>query len=100
MPEYNIFFEISEPNRMEMPDARLQGGSYSIVTDTDGNVDLYGDQKGLLYLAEVIVRCAIGDYKAGFHVHLPVEGVGTGPNINGLPELTIYSAATGIPQGP
>lgn len=94
MPEYTVTFDVPDDRTMLMPGAELSGGHYELKADSDGNIDISGDRQGLLYLAEVIVRAAIGGYEPGFHVHLPARGVGTGPNVNGEPEVIVYSADT------
>lgn len=79
---------------VKLPSRRFSSGTYRIITDSAGGVDVFGNRDGLLYLAEVIVRCALGNHSDGFHVHLPNAGVSQQPDVSGEPELTIYSAAT------
>ncbi len=75
MPEYTISFEVKEANTIELPNQRYAAGRYRVEADEKGGVDVFGNREGLLYLAEVLVRCALGDHKAGFHVHIPRKGV-------------------------
>lgn len=96
MTDFVISFDSGSPDTIELPNHRYAAGKYRIDVDAAGGVDVFGDRDGLLYLAEVIVRCALGSHSAGFHVHLPKDGVASGPDTTGAPELTIYSAATSL----
>jgi hypothetical protein len=89
MPEHCFSFQVTDPNLLDFPTHLMQQGRYSIEV-RDGDVFVYGNRDGLLYLAEVIARCAIGDFARGFHVHLPLES-GTAP---GEPkdEIAIFAA--------
>ena len=82
MPEHIIRFDVKEPATIELPNRRFAGGHYRVQVDSDGGVDVFGDRDGLLYLAEVLARCALGGYKPGFHVHLPTRGVASGPDVS------------------
>lgn len=96
MPEHTISFEMKKADTIELPNRRYAGGQYRVEADAGGGVDIFGNREGLLYLAEVLVRCALGEHKPGFHVHLPRRGVAGGPDVSGDPELTVYSASTGV----
>jgi hypothetical protein len=95
MPEYCVAFEVKRPNRLDLPAELLERGHYRVEADRDGSVTFFGNQDGLLYLANVLVRCALGGYTPDFHVHLPVDSSVQGPNIDLKPELTIYAPETG-----
>ncbi len=56
-----------------------------------GGVNLFGNRDGLLYVANVLIRCALGGYTTGFHVHLPMDSSVSGPNIDASPEFTVYA---------
>ncbi len=60
MPEYAISFTDEGVDVVKLPNRRFSSGAYRIVTDNAGGVDVFGTRDGLLYLAEVIVRCALG----------------------------------------
>ena len=93
MPDYRIAFETSNPNTMRMPaDLLKSGGVYLIEEGPSRGVQIRGNKEGLLYLAEVLVRAAIGGHSEDFHVHLPMFSDDGGPNIDGRPELTIFAA--------
>lgn len=97
MPEYVVSFTNPRRNSMDLPAALLvDGGRYVVSTESDGSVNILGNRNGLLYLAEVLVRCAIGGHGVGFHVHLPLDSSVDGPNVDARPELTIYGADEGI----
>ncbi|GEM_PF-1640363 len=84
-------------NEMHIPNLKYAGGHYRIRAEVDGSVEIFGDRQGLLYLAEIIAGCALGDLSAGFHVHLPRLGVASEPDTSGDVELTVYSASTPVP---
>lgn len=96
MPSYTISFDVRRPDTVDLPAALLSDGTYTLKVEEDGSVEIIGNRDGLLYLAEVLVRCALGKYTAGQHVHLPLDGSFSGPNLDASPELTIYSA-TSVP---
>lgn len=91
MPTYTVDFEVGEPETITLP-THLQSGEYLVRVEHDGSVEISGDRDGLLYLAEVLVRCAIGGYLPEFHVHIPLSTAERGPNLDARPELTIYGA--------
>ena len=92
MPEYSVSFELEKPNTLSFPEGLLDAGRYKVVMDERLGVTISGNRDGLLYLAEVLVRCAISGYDAGFHVHLSLDSSTEGPNIDCSPELTLYAA--------
>lgn len=97
MPSYTISFEVRRPDTVDLPTALLSQGAYQFTVDEDGSVEIAGNRDGLLFLSEVLVRCALGEYTAGQHVHLPLDSRDSGPNLDASPELTI-NAATAKPQ--
>lgn len=92
MPTHSIDFEVRRPDTIDLPVHLLESGKYEVVVDKAGGVEISGNRNGLLYLAEVLVRCAIGSYDPGFHVHLPLSSRTLGPNIDARPELTLFGA--------
>ena len=96
MPEHTINFEVKAANTIELPNRRYAAGRYRVHTEPDGSVDIFGNREGLLYLAEILVRCALGGHTSGCHVHLPRRGVAAKPDVSGEPELTVYSASTDV----
>lgn len=94
MIEYRVQFEEEGPDVVRLPLRRFVDGVYKVVADRDGGVEVFGNRDGLLFLAEVIVRCAMGGFSDGFHVHLPREGVAQQPDTSGGAELTVYAAGT------
>jgi hypothetical protein len=92
MPEYRIAFEVKKADTMDLPAELLRRGRYVVTTKSNGDVLVRGSKDGLLYLAEVLARCALGGYREGFHVHVPLDSNETGPNTEMKPELTLYSA--------
>lgn len=98
MPTHTISFDVRRADTMELPSALLADGSYRITVENDGSVEITGNRDGLLYLAEVLARCAIGEYARGHHVHLPLDSSVLGPNTDARPELTIYAASSTMPR--
>jgi hypothetical protein len=94
MPKYCVTFEVTDPGRFDMPVGEFENGCYEVIVNPDGGVDVFGNRQGLLYLAEVLTRCAIGGFEPGVHVHLQTRGLANGPNLDGSPELTIFAAGT------
>lgn len=92
MPEYCVAFEDPKPDSLDFPYRLLRTGSYKVAVDEDRSVTITGNRDGLLYLAEVLVRCAISGYAPGFHVHLSLGSAVRGPNVDCSPELTVYGA--------
>jgi hypothetical protein len=92
VPTYNIAFDDHRPDTLELPAALLAAGVYTLEVENDGSVEISGNRDGLLYLAEVLVRCALGEFVAGHHVHLPLDSRTSGPNLDARPELTINVA--------
>lgn len=92
MPQHCITFEPIDRRTMKLPSDKLEAGRYVVQVEQGGSVTVLGNRDGLLYLAEVIVQCALGEYERGFHVHLPLSSNVHGPNIDMQPELTIYAA--------
>lgn len=72
MPSHRFSWVVSDPSQMELPSHLLENGRY-VVEVRDGDVYVFGNRDGLLYLAEVIARCALGGYAEGFHIHLPMD---------------------------
>ncbi len=91
MPSYSITFDVRRPDTIEFPAHLLQSGRYELRVGEGGGVELTGNRDGLLYLAEVLVRFAIGGYVSDFHAHLPLNSDEGGPNVDSRPELTIYA---------
>lgn len=94
--EFTIAFQDKGRNAIDFPTQKYQPGAYRIRPDAEGGVEVSGNKNGLLFLAEVLTRCALADLEPGFHVHLPLEGVMSGPDTSGGPELTLYSASTDV----
>ncbi len=94
MPTYTIDFCVPEPSTIELPQHLLRDGGKYAVEVKDGDVTIWGNSAGLLYLAEVIVRCAIGGHPSTLHVHLPQDGsvARKGPTVGIQPELTIFAS--------
>ena len=97
MPSYTISFDVGRADTLELPSVLLTEGTYRLNVEEDGSVELSGNRDGLLYLAEVLVRCALGEYVVGQHVHLPLDGSFSGPNLDASPELTIHAATPSYP---
>ena len=93
MPTYSISFEVARADTLDLPVRLLDTGKYQIKVEKEGGIEITGNRDGLLYLAEVLVRCAIGSYEPGFHLHLPLDSATQGPNVDASPELTINAAS-------
>ena len=73
MPQHTVQFEIKSPRSLTVPHELLEeGGKYKLEI-RDGDVYVWGNKNGLLYLGEVLIRCAIGGLIDTFHVHLPQD---------------------------
>ncbi len=95
MPEYTINFETPDPRSMELPYELLRDGGQYYVEVLSGDVYVSGNKEGLLYLAELIARCAIGGYEEYFHVHVSMNSTQSGrPSDTEGPisELVIFAA--------
>ncbi len=92
MPTHVISFEVPRADTIEFPSDRLTDGRYEFTVGGGQSVEIRGNREGLLYLAEVLVRFALGGYGDGFHAHLPLNSEAGGPNIDSSPELTIFAA--------
>lgn len=94
MPEHITRFDVPDKATMRLPYEFLASGGQYSIQQRDGDVYVSGNEAGLLYLAEVIVRCAKGEYVKGFHIHLPLdsgEGPPTGDSIRS--ELVVFAAS-------
>jgi len=78
---------------MTLPYKLLANGGRYAVQIRDGDVYISGNTDGLLYLAEVLVRCATGGYVDSFHVHLPFDSAADPPTGEVRPELVIFAAS-------
>jgi hypothetical protein len=71
MPQHTVRFEMKNPRSLALPHQLLdEGGKYKVEV-RDGDVYVWGNRNGLLYLGEVLIRCAIGGLVDTFHVHIP-----------------------------
>jgi len=94
MTEYTVKFETSPDARtMMLPHQLLANGGRYAVQVRDGDVYISGNANGLLYLAEVLVRCAKGGYATSFHVHLPFDSEAGPPTGEIRPELVLFAAS-------
>lgn len=92
MPEHTIKFDVTDRNTMHLPSNLLREGGRYRVEVRDGDVYVSGNKDGLLYLAEVLVRSAIGGFTETFHVHLPQDSTSGPPTGKGIrPELVIFA---------
>ncbi len=90
MPTHQIAFEVPDPEIMELPSEFMRrGGRYQIRVE-NGDVSIFGNRDGLLYLAEILARCALGGYVEGFHVHVPAKSDLSPPAVG--PELVVFAA--------
>lgn len=96
MIEYRITFDKVRDDTVVLPAALLQEGKYLLTVSEHGDIVVQGNCDGLLFLAEVLARHALGGFTAGFHTHLPLDSSSKGPNTDGAPELTIYGAEAAI----
>ncbi len=74
MPTHRISFEVSNPKVIELPAHRLRNGGRYSVEARDGDLYVFGNKEGLLYLSDLLAMLALGDYEKGFHVHIPAQG--------------------------
>jgi hypothetical protein len=93
MPEYRVAFEVGKANTIDLPADLPNDGRYRVDCGSDGAANAFGNENGLLYLADPLVRCALGGYQAGVHVHLPLDSSVGGPNVDLRPELTTHAPA-------
>lgn len=90
MPQHRFSWVVKDPSEIDLPSHLLENGTYKIEV-RDGDVYVFGNRDGLLYLAEVIARCALGGYTEGFHVHLPFDS-DAGPG-EAEDEIAIFAAS-------
>jgi hypothetical protein len=72
MPGYTVSFEVRSPTEIELPQHLLSSGGKYGAEIRDGDIYVHGNAQGLLYLAEVLIRCATGGFAETLHVHLPL----------------------------
>ena len=94
MASYETNFDVADSKTIELPQHLLATGGKYTVDVADGGVTIWGNELGLLYLAEVLIRCAKGGYVPTLHVHLPLDTSMSsgGPNVTAEPELTVFAA--------
>jgi hypothetical protein len=98
MPEYRVVFETPKPNSMLLPHELLSaGGRYRVDVLPDGSVDVQGNRDGLLYLANILVQCALAGYYPGWHAHFRLDSNDHTPP-SAAPELTLYAADPAFPS--
>lgn len=73
MPDYCVTFQVKTEHEMQIPDHLLEEGGKYLLKQEGPDVYVWGNTLGLLYLAEILIRCAKGGYAQGFHVHLPAD---------------------------
>lgn len=73
MPQQTVQFEIKNPRSLALPHELLDGGGRYKLEVRDGDVNVWGNRNGLLYLGQVLIRCAIGGLVDTFHVHIPQD---------------------------
>jgi hypothetical protein len=97
MPEHIVKFDMpSDATTMMLPQELLAEGGRYAVQIRDGDVYVTGNTSGLLYLAEVLVRCAKGGYVDSFHVHLPFTSDAGPPTTAIRPEVVIFAASEAV----
>ena len=70
-------------------DTALTSWQTAVSTSPAGN--------GLLYLANILVQCALAGFTPGWHIHLRLDSKdATGPNVTCAPELTVYAAGSTV----
>jgi len=95
MSEYSTRFTVPDNRTIELPYELLSQGGWYEIQSHDGDIYLNGNRNGLLYIAEVLIRCATGNYVEGFHVHLPLasdQAAGDAP-AHPIDELVIFGAS-------
>jgi len=95
MPEYSTRFTVPDNRTIEFPHELLSQGGWYEIQQHDGDTYVNGNRNGLLYLAEVLIRCAIGNYVEGFHVHLALspDQESGGPSQQPIDELVVFGAS-------
>lgn len=58
---------------MSLPYELLAAGGKYCVEVRDGDVYVWGNKEGLLYLGDLIIRSAIGNLAEGVHTHIPLD---------------------------
>jgi hypothetical protein len=95
MPEYSTRFTVPDNQTIELPNELLNQGGWYEIQDNNGDIYVNGNRNGLLYIAEVLIRCATGNYVEGFHVHLPLlsDHASGGAPQQPIDELVIFGAS-------
>ena len=70
MPKFEYEFEF-EPNNVMSMDYSEEDDEYLDLIDIGGDqVMIVGNKSGLITLAKVCIKIALGDYDKGFHIHI------------------------------
>jgi hypothetical protein len=77
---------------MVLPQELLSSGGKYQIEIRDGDIYVVGNTNGLLYLAEVLIRCAKGKLVESTHVHLPLDSVHETLTTDIQPELVVFAA--------
>lgn len=92
MREYTMKFDPPDRNTMHLPVQLLRDGGRYLVQVRDGDVYVSGNKNGLLYLAEVLVQAAVGEFSETFHVHLPLDSAAGPPSpVEARSELVVFA---------
>lgn len=92
----HITFDFPDgPRRgIDLPTRLLVEGGWYELKVIAGDIYFSGNERGLLFLADAIVQCAKSDLPEGYHVHLPMDSVLDGVELNKAPdELVLFGAS-------
>lgn len=91
-----LTFDIPDGPRegVDLPTRLLVEGGWYELKVMNGDIYVTGNERGLLYLADVLVQCAKSDLPASYHVHLPIDSVLDGVDLTKAPdELVLFGAS-------
>lgn len=102
MSEHIVRFSVISKTEVSLPDNLLRAGGKYAIEHKDGDIIVWGNTQGLLYLAEVFVRMAKGSYNEGVHVHLKASTLSTDGDLKEAsvkPEVIVFAATDNLGTG-
>jgi hypothetical protein len=72
MKTFTYKFKEDEPNRISFDYSPAADEKLDTAQEAESST-LYMNRSGMLTLARILIKLAEGEYKKGFHVHLPKD---------------------------
>jgi hypothetical protein len=94
MGHYTITFPDEPRAGIDLPNRLLENGGWYELKVISGDVYITGNEPGLLYLAEVLTQAAKSDLPEQYHVHLPMDSILEGVDLNKVSdEIVVFGAS-------